>query len=116
MAPTIPVRDELGAFSLADGLGAEVINPLAQIANTYNRGRGMKLNGFAGLSYNFLENFTAEANYQFNYAEGTYKNFSPIVNYGLTKVQNIVRNSFAEGINYFRDYTFDAFLKYERHL
>ncbi len=114
IAPTIPVRDELGAYSLADGLGAEVINPLAQIANTYNRGRGMKLNGFAGLSYNFLEHFTAEANYQFNYAEGTYKNFSPIVNYGLTKVQNIVRSSFAEGINYFRDYTFDAFVKYER--
>ncbi len=69
MAPNIPVRDEFGEYSLADGLGAEVINPLAQIANTYNRTKVMKLNGFAGLSYNFLEHFTAEANYQFNYAE-----------------------------------------------
>ena len=39
IAPTIPVRDELGAYSLAEGLGAEVINPLAQIENTFNRGR-----------------------------------------------------------------------------
>jgi len=48
MAPNIPVRDANGNFSLADGLGAEVINPMAQIANTYNRGKVMKLNGFGG--------------------------------------------------------------------
>ena len=55
MAPNIPVRDENGEYSLSDGLGGEVINPLAQMANTYDRTKVMKLNGFGGLSYDFLE-------------------------------------------------------------
>ena len=113
MAPNIPVRDEFGEFSLADGLGAEVINPLAQIANTHNRTKVMKLNGFAGLKYNFLEKFTAEANYQFNYAEVVNKSFDPIDYYGLGKVFNTLRNQVYESIDYYRDYTFDAFIKYD---
>ena len=78
MAPTIPVRDGNGEFSLADGLGGEVINPLAQMANTYNKNKIMKLNGFAGLAYNFLDHFTTEANIQFNYAEVDSFSFDPI--------------------------------------
>ncbi len=113
MAPNIPVRDENGEYSLADGLGGEVINPLAQMANTYNRGKVMKLNGFAGVAYNFLEHFTAETNIQFNYAEVINKNFDPVDYYGVGKVFNTERNSVFEGLNIFRDYTFDGFIKYE---
>ena len=113
MAPNIPVRDELGAYSLADGLGGEVINPIAQVANTYNRGKVMKLNGFAGVSYNFLDHFTAEANIQFNYAEVTEKIFDPIDYYGIGKVFNTQRSVVVENLDYFRDYTFDAFIKYD---
>ena len=113
MAPNIPVRDENGEYSLADGLGGEVINPRAQMANTYNRTKVMKLNGFGGLSYNFLDHFTAEANIQFNYAEVTSFSFDPIDYYGVGKVFNTVRSGVFEGLNIFRDYTFDAFLKYE---
>jgi len=113
MAPTIPVRDENGEFSLADGLGAEVINPIAQMANTYNRNKVMKINGFAGLAYNFLEHFTAEANIQFNYAEVSSFSFDPIDYYGGGKVFNTLTNGVFEGFNIFRDYTFDGFLKYQ---
>ena len=113
MAPNIPVRDENGEFSLADGLGAEVINPLAQIANTYNKNRVMKLNGFGGLSYNFLDHFTAEANFQFNYAEVSIFSFDPIDYYGGGKVFNTLRSGVFEGFNIFRDYTFDGFIKYQ---
>jgi len=113
MAPNIPVRDANGNFSLADGLGAEVINPLAQIANTYNRGKVMKLNGFGGLSYNFLDHFTAESNIQFNYAEVSNFSFDPIDYYGGGKVFNTFTNSVFEGFDIYRDYTFDALLKYE---
>ena len=113
MAPNIPVRDQNGEYSLADGLGGEVINPLAQISNNYNRGRVMKLNGFAGVGYNFLEHFTAETNIQFNYAEVRSNTFDPIDYYGVGKVFNTERNSVFEGLNIFRDYTFDGFIKYE---
>jgi len=113
MAPNIPVRDENGEFSLADGLGAEVINPVAQMANTYNRNRVMKFNGFGGLSYNFLDHFTAEANFQFNYAEVSSFSFDPIDYYGGGKVFNTQRSGVFEGFNIFRDYTFDGFIKYQ---
>ena len=76
MAPNLSVRDENGDYSLADGLGGEVINPLAQMENTYDRTKVMKLNGFGGLSYDFLDHFTASANIQFNYAEVKIRNFS----------------------------------------
>ena len=113
MAPNIPVRDANGDFSLANGLGAEVINPFAQISNTYNRGKVMKLNGFGGLSYNFLNHFTAEANIQFNYAEVDNFVFSPEDFYGNGKVFNTLKSEVFEGFDIFRDYTFDAFIKYD---
>lgn len=113
MAPTFSVRDENRDFTLAEGLGGEVINPVAQIENTYNRNKVMKLNGFAGLSYNFLSHFTAEANIQFNYSEVSNFSFDPIDFYGVGKVFNTVRSGVFEGFNIFRDYTFDGFIKYD---
>ncbi|MDC1265469.1 TonB-dependent receptor, partial [Flavobacteriaceae bacterium] len=113
MAPNLSVRDENGDYSLADGLGGEVINPLAQMDNTYDRTKVMKLNGFGGLSYDFLDYFTASANIQFNYAEVTNKKFFPIDYYGIGKVFNTERSEVQEYLDYFQDYTFDAFVKYE---
>jgi TonB-dependent starch-binding outer membrane protein SusC len=113
MAPNLSVRDENGAFTLADGLGGEVVNPLAQMANTYSNSKVMKLNGFGGLSYNFLEHFTAEANFQFNYAEVRNYGFDPIDFYGVGKVFNTLTSTVFEGFDIYRDYTFDSFIKYE---
>ena len=113
MAPTFTVRDADGNYTKAEGLGAEIINPLAQIQDASDRGDVMKLSGNAGLSYNFLDHFTAQSNIQFNYAEVSAKVFNPIANFGSGKVFNVERSSVFEGLNYFRDYTFDAFLNYE---
>ena len=113
MAPNLSVRDENGAFTLADGLGGEVVNPLAQMANTYSNSKVMKLNGFGGLSYNFLEHFTAEANFQFNYAEVRNYGFDPIDFYGVGKVFNTLTSTVFEGFDIYRDYTFDSFIRYE---
>lgn len=113
MSPTFSVRDGNGEYTLADGLGGEVINPLAQMANTHSRNKVMKLNGFAGLSYNFLDHFTAEANIQFNYSEVDNYTFSPEDFYGVGKVFNTVTSEVFEGFDIYRDYTFDAFIKYE---
>jgi len=111
MAPTI---DPNGT---AEGLGFEVINPLRQIDNTYNTGKIDKINGNLNLSYNFLEHFTAQASYQFNYSQTTGKTFSPTIDYGtqgtVDKVFDNERNQVVESRNYFRDYTFDAFIKYQ---
>ena len=46
----------------AIGLGGEVINPLSQIASTYNRSQVDKIGGNVGLSYNFFDHFTVQSN------------------------------------------------------
>ncbi|WP_100613665.1 SusC/RagA family TonB-linked outer membrane protein [Confluentibacter citreus] len=113
MAPTFSVYDEEGAYTLAEGLGGEVINPLAQIDDTFDRSKVVRLSGNAGLSYNFLDHFTVQSNIQFNYSEVRSKVFNPIANFGSGKNSNVARSSVFEGLNYFRDYTFDAFINYE---
>ena len=112
-APTFEVRDENGNFTLAEGLGNEVINPVAQIEDTSNKTRVRKISGSFGLNYSFLENFEVEGRMQANYAEVNGFGFSPIAFYGSGKVFNIDRNSVTESQSIFRDYTFDAFAKYK---
>ena len=112
MAPNLTVRDANGDFTLAEGLGNEVINPVAQIENTFNDTRVDKISGVLGLKYDFLEHFSAETRFQFNYAEVTGKVFSPEVFYGSGKVFNVTRNNVNEYENFFRDYTWDTFVTY----
>ncbi|MHA7059481.1 SusC/RagA family TonB-linked outer membrane protein [Aquimarina sp. M1] len=114
MAPTFSIRDENGDFTLAEGLGNEVINPIAQLENTFNDTQVNKIGATFGLRYNFLNNFTVESRYQFNYSEVDGKSFSPVVFYGSGKVFNVDRSSVTESKNFFRDYTWDNFLKYEK--
>lgn len=111
-APTFAVEDENGEFTLAEGLGNEVINPVAQIANTYNRTKVNRLSGSLGLNYAFWEHFEVESRIQANYAEVFGFSFSPEVFYGSGKVFNVAANSVTESSSYFRDYTFDAFGTY----
>ena len=113
MAPTLSVYDENGEFTLAEGLGNEVINPQAQIANTYDNTKVDKISGAVGLNYSFLEHFTAESRFQFNYSEVNGKVFRPEVYYGSGKVFNVTRNSVNEYQNIYRDYTWDTFVTYK---
>ncbi len=113
MAPTFAVRDANGAYTIAEGLGNEVINPLAQIDNTYERAKVDRLSGNAGLSYNFLEHFTAQVNYQFNYSQVGTKVFRPEAFFGSGKVFNVDLSEVTQRYDIYRDYTFDAFIKYE---
>ena len=116
MAPTLGVRDENGDYTLAEGLGNEVINPLAQIANNYNNTQVDKIGGALGLKYNFLEHFNIETRYQFNYSEVQGKSFAPVAFYGSGKVFNVDRNNVTESKDIYRDYTWDNFLTYENSI
>tara|TARA_R110002050_G_scaffold1281_3_gene9249 strand:- start:68930 stop:71965 length:3036 start_codon:yes stop_codon:yes gene_type:complete len=114
-APTFDLRDASGAFTLAEGLGNEVINPLAQIKNTYNSNVVAKLSGKIGLNYSFLDDFNLESSLQFNYAEVQGRNFSPTVFYGSGKVfNNTDRTSLTVNKDIYRDYTWDTFLNYDK--
>lgn len=113
MPSTVPVYDEDGEFFLAPGnLGIEIINPLAQIANTYNDYNLNKLNGNFSLESKFAQYFTATARIGFNTTNADGKSFSKIVDYG-GKVFDITRSSVNQYRDNFNDYTFDAFVTYE---
>ncbi|WP_452222700.1 SusC/RagA family TonB-linked outer membrane protein [Lacinutrix chionoecetis] len=113
-APTDAPRDENGEFTSSAGYPIEVVNPLKQIDNTFNRTEVDKISGVFGLNYKFLKGFSAEANYQWNYSEVRSRGLNPLVEYGNGSVFDNTDNvQFTEGINFFRDYTFDAFINYE---
>jgi TonB-dependent starch-binding outer membrane protein SusC len=111
---TIPVYGPDGEFFRAPGnLGIEVVNPLQQIANTFNSYNQDKLNGTASLEAKFAKHFTGTARIGFNTANDRYKSFTKIVDYGPAKVFNVPRSSVFQDRNNFNDYTFDAFITYE---
>jgi TonB-linked SusC/RagA family outer membrane protein len=113
MTPLLPVRDENGDFTLAEGLGNEVINPLAQLANTFNESNTNKLNGTVGLKFKLNDNWSAETRLGFNYSEAKAKSFSPIAFFGSGKVFNNQRSSVTEVKDDFNDFTWDAFITYK---
>lgn len=116
MPSTVPVYDVNGDYFLAPAnLGIEIINPLAQIANTFNDYNLYKLNGNFGLDANFAQHFTATARVGFNTANTNYKSFSKIVDYG-GKVFDITRSSVYQQKENYNDYTFDAFVTYDNTL
>ena len=113
MAPNLTIRDESGGYTIAEGLGNEVINPVAQIENTYDRTKVHKISGNAGLRLELFDNLNVESNIQFNYAEVKGKQFFPTVFYGSGKVFNKDRSEVVERKDIYNDYTFDAFVNYD---
>ena len=118
MAPTLPVEGDNFGYSRAENLPIEVINPLAQIENTFNNTQVNKISGVMGLEYEILNNLTVRANYQWNYAEVENRFYSPLADFGVAGVADKVFdrlevNSLVEEEQFFRDYTFDAFLTYQ---
>jgi TonB-linked SusC/RagA family outer membrane protein len=113
MPSTIPVYDENGNYTLApSNLGIEIINPLAQIANTNNEYSLNKWNGNLGLDFTITEQIKATTRIGFNTANSRSKSFSKIVDYG-GKVFDISRSSVFQDAQNFNDYTFDAFVTYD---
>jgi TonB-linked SusC/RagA family outer membrane protein len=122
--PTMSVRDMDGNFALANDITQiEIINPVAQIADTYNTSRVARWSGVLGLDYTFLENFKVTSRFQGNHANVRDDIFRPEVYYGGGKSLNTV-NSLAEleddavinevidfGADY-TDFTWDNFITY----
>ena len=116
MDPTLTPFDENGEYSFPNRLGAEVINPIQQIDNTFNDYKVYKVAATAGLKYTFFDDFSVESRIQANYVELDNRIFTPSEFYGDGKTANVDegRNSVVEESIFFRDYTWDNLLRYER--
>ena len=116
MPPTTPVFGSNGDFSLppAIGTGIEVANPLTQIDNAHNRTWVNKISGSYGLNYRFLNYFSADVRYQANYSVSDSNTYNKVRTFGNNNVFNVPIGSFTDFSQSFFDYTFDAFVNYER--
>ncbi|NHM01206.1 SusC/RagA family TonB-linked outer membrane protein [Flavobacterium difficile] len=105
-----------GDYSLipsTPGFGIEVINPLAQINNTYNDYNIKRLSGAFGLDYSILPDLVLSSKVGFNTANSEGKSFSKIVNYG-GKVFDVQRSSVSQDGQNFNNYVFDLYLNYKK--
>ena len=124
--PTMPVRDENGAFALANDITQiEIINPVAQINDTFNTTRVSRFSGVLGLDYTFLENFKVSSRFQGNHSNVRDDIFRPEVFYGGGKSANTVSSLaaleddivFNEVVDFgadYTDFTWDNFITYEK--
>ena len=95
------------------GYGIEVINPLAQMNNTYNSYNLKKLNGTVKLDYLATKGLKLTSRIGFNSSKSAGKAFYKIIDYGLSKVFNVTRSVVAQSTENGGDYTFDFFAEYE---
>lgn len=112
---TLPVYDDNGAYSLVPstaGYGIEVINPLAQIDNTFNAYNLKKLNGNVLLSYDVFKNFKLKNRLSFNTTNSQGKAFYKEVSYG-GKVFDVTRSSVNQNKINDNDYTYDLLGEYQ---
>lgn len=113
---TLSPYDQNGDFTLVPstaGLGTEIINPLAQVANTYNTFDFKKLNGTFGLKYKFTSSLSFTSRIGFNTANSEGRSFSPEISYG-GKVFDNPRSRVDQSAVNDNDYSFDAFIDYKK--
>lgn len=115
---TLSPRDENGAYTLVPsttGFGTEIINPLAQIENTYNDYNLRKVNGTIGLEYELIKGLKINGRIGFNsqYANG--RSFNKQISYG-GKIYDVTRSSVNQNATNDNNYTMDLFATYDTTL
>ena len=129
--PTEPVRVG-NRFSFLENV-QDIINPIAQIENTFNDAFVNKIVGKQELSYEINDYFSVNGRAGYNFALVDVKSFSPLAWFGPGKFANSARNenldpvlvdvggtliergaSVFEARDSFLDYNFEAFLNYDR--
>ena len=113
---TLKPRDENNNFTLipnTPGFGIEVINPLAQIDNTFNDYNLKKLFGSVALDYSVLKDLTFTSRIGFNTTNSEGKTFAKIVNYG-GKVFDVGRSRVDQDAKNYNSYTLDLYLTYKK--
>ena len=131
-SPVAPVYTN-GSYTFLEEVN-DVINPVAQMANTHNLAKVNKIAGKEELTYNITDHFEAIGRAGYAYALVDDKSFSPLVYYGSGKAQNTaanadldkktveivpgtfipVENSVSETRTTYFDFNLEAFLNYNQ--
>lgn len=115
--PTLSVYDstQSGGYTIAERLGGEIINPVAQIENSYNNFKADRISTNLGVKYTFFDDFVFNTKIQSNYAVVKSHVFRPEVYYGSSKNATTETNEVVENKDTYMDYTWDAFLTYHKN-
>jgi len=109
---TFSAYDANGDFTIIpNSLGNEIINPLAQIENTYNDYNYKKINGNFGFDYKIFKGFVLSSSFGFNTSNSERKEFAKQISYG-GKVFDVVQSSVTQSTVNDNDYSFDLFGTY----
>ncbi|MWB96637.1 SusC/RagA family TonB-linked outer membrane protein [Flavobacterium sp. GA093] len=113
---TLSAYDANGELTLVPnttGLGNEIINPLAQIENTYNDYNYKKLNGNFALDYKLTPEFVITSSIGFNSSNSESRSFAKKISYG-GKVFDVVQSSVNQGTVNDNNYSFDLYGTYTK--
>lgn len=133
--PTDPIRDENGKYTYLEEV-ADIINPLAQIDNTFNWSVVNKIVGKEEFEYDILPELTFTNRLNYNVALVDNKAFSPLMWFGPGKAQNTALNeqldptlveiapdvliergaSVYEGRFTYTDLNYESFLNYNKEI
>jgi len=102
-----------GGYTVADKLGGEIVNPVAQIENTYHRENVDKISATLGLDYTIFKNFTASSKFQINHAYVYNNIFRPRIHYGSTKSLTVITSELHQNEDYYDDWTWDNYITYK---
>ncbi|SFU30377.1 TonB-linked outer membrane protein, SusC/RagA family [Pustulibacterium marinum] len=94
-------------------LGNEVVNPLAQIDNTYNKYITNRLSGTVQATLEYAKNLELQGRIGFNTSNTKNRDFSPSYYYGANKIYTNSISSVTLGKINDNDYTFDIFNTYQ---
>jgi len=112
--PNLATTDADGNYSLVEDIRQiEIINPLAQVENSYNTARVDKISASLGVDYTFLDKFTVSSKYQMNHANVRDDIFRPEVNYGPSRGANLTGNEVVDHGADYDDYIWDNYITYE---
>ncbi|MFQ3369563.1 MAG: TonB-linked SusC/RagA family outer membrane protein, partial [Flavobacteriaceae bacterium] len=123
---------ENGSFGTSETITQEIINPLAQIDNTYNEGNTNKLTGKIELQHNLLDNLKVTSRFGYTFVDIYNKNFIPLAFYGaghnatnanedLSPIVSVdaegtivsTHNRISESKTNYFNYTFETYANYD---
>ncbi|HAV25602.1 MAG TPA: TonB-dependent receptor [Bacteroidetes bacterium] len=90
--PTDPVQEANGTYSYLEEV-SDIINPIAQMQNTYNTSYVDKFVGKEEIAFDITKNLTFTNRFSYNFALVDQKVFSPLAWYGPGKAQNSALNA-----------------------
>lgn len=125
--PTLPVFNTnpstYGTYSVSPYILSEIVNPLTQLQDTYNKGNTNKLYGKLELQYDLLKNIKFTSRFGYTHTNVDVKSFTPLSFYGTSHINSTLtedgsprvgsHNSVYEAKTNYFNYTFENFANYK---